>query len=277
MRSLMLFIYILFATFIIGISSSTTVTLTGSCSSSIIQINGSNAFLFNLSNSGNGPAQNLTLLTSPYGLSASNVETLSILQPNTLHSFTFFVKNITYPGTYAVGIYVAYQQGTQTFAVSFPCIIYYKYYSIPLLIKSQNVKINGGILSFNVTNIVNYPISATAYFIAPPGIKFNKSIVNFTVSPLNTYHVAVSINESALEGLNMNINVVAIVYYIKNNTHYSLAFSPVSINLLTIKPSNTPLNYLLYTSIILIILLIILLIYAFVRRSFKRNKKKEIN
>ncbi len=244
-----------FAVLFAGSSSAITVTLSGSCSG-VYAENSTQYVKFSISNSGDSPATNLSIVPYSYKLLFSPVEKfLPILYNGNGTALSFAVSNATLNGTYAFGILVSYGQAGQIFTVAFPCIATVGKAS-PALMFISNISFSNNRLATQITNTYARDVSADMYFISPP---------SFSISPMRTavYARADSIaseisNASFTASFNGKVTVTAAISYIINNTAYaSIVILPISPSLPARQAGIDPL-WLIIAAVIAVLLALII-------------------
>ncbi len=169
-------VYIAFAVavaLVLQLSSASTVTLTGGCPSYII--NSSNSYIaFNVTNTGNGAASDLTMSISFQGLSAANsTQVIALVSPNSSYTRKFPLSNVIGLGSYAVNVNATYVQSGSTYGTVFPCIVHIGSLAGGPLVAVASVK--GNRLYLNVTNNAQQEIQANVVAVVPPGFKVANS------------------------------------------------------------------------------------------------------
>lgn len=243
----------------------TTVTLTGTCTSNII--NSANPYMqFQLYNSGNGFATNLVIEPLFSGFSVYNsIKQITQIGPNSTNTTTFDLYNFTMPGSYTEPIIVNYQQGGSSFTTMFYCFVNIEKPAQSLLTVSSDV-FSQGVLNVTEINIANYTINATVTVFAPPLFTVQPKSENISVQQFSTNNTRFNIKLPNYQ--NATLPVAISISYIRNGLHFS-SLSDVSI---PVKKIEAPLQSYAEILIILIILAIIILILFSLRRNKKAKK-----
>lgn len=253
-------------------AATTTVTLTGSCPTSII--NQTNNYLqFNLSNSGNGTATNLFLVPQLEGAKTYNtVETLPLVGPGSNYSFRFYMYNFTEAGSDVEYIKASYSQGSSTFSTVFPCLVYMRVRAQSLL-QISNVNRTGSKLSVSVVNIADFPIDANLSVEVPATFKI---IPNSTAIHLDPNGQSRAVFNLSVPNYNdASFPIVASVSYSNSSVHYgSLMFYVVSF---AAAPGSSGGISLVNMGIILIIIILIaLILLSFIKKKPAPQKPQPV-
>lgn len=200
-----------------GIAAASTVTLTGSCPTSIINSSGG-ILRFNLLNSGNGTATNF--ITSPLvdGASMRNSSAyFSTVAPGTNYNASFYLYNAIANGSYAINFDSSYVQDGNSYSTLFVCEVYIgSYVQGPIGISSSYA--NKKIVA-NISNIVADPISAQVAILAPNGFRVQNPSANITVPKYS--NVVRSFNVSIPNYTSATFPVLAELSYMYDGIHYS--------------------------------------------------------
>ena len=208
------------------LAGASTVTLTGSCYSNVI--NQSNNYItFNLANSGNGTATNLLIEPIIEGAAAENSTILiPLVAPGGRYSERVYLSNFTMPGSYAERFIARYSQGGTTFTTLFPCIAYIGR-NAQSLIGITGLSARGGTLDVNMSNIADYPIIANISIFAPPSFSFTNGTRSVTISRYSVSNA--SFTFSSPKYSNAEFPVAVAISYSSNGVHYStLAITSIS-------------------------------------------------
>ena len=243
-------------------AATTTVTLTGSCPTSIIN-QSSNYLQFNISNSGNGAATELMLVPLLEGATTSNsVITIPLVAPGYNYSTKFYMYNFTEPGSYVDYIRASYSQGSSTFVTLFPCLANIMERSQSLL-QITEMNRTGSRLSVSVVNLAGYPIDTNVTIQAPPtfGIQPASGMIPLRVAP-NSHSTAV-FNLSIPNYTGASFPVVAAVSYSNSSMHYAtLKFETISFAASGSASSGTSIVTIGVVTVIIILIALILLSFA---------------
>lgn len=255
---------------IIGVSSASTVTLTGTCYSNLI--NQTNNYMkFNLTNSGNGTATNLLLEPVISGASAINTSILiPLVAPGGIYVEKVYLSNFSTPGSYVERFIARYSQGSSNFVTIFPCLANINVNARSLLsITGINRKSN--IVRVNLTNIADYPIKAQVAIYAPPAFTLNNSIQNITLKPYSLSNFSFEV--ATPQYTNAEFPVAISVSYLSNSLHYStLAVTTIQFgNNTSLAQSIVNGNGLLFIVGAIIFVILFLIILSIV---LKRGKKE---
>ena len=210
---------IIFIVALLGMASASTVTLTGTCSSGII--NSSNDHItFNITNSGNGTATELLLEPVIDGATvAPNNSTILIplVAPGGTYSERVYMSNFTMPGSYVERFIARYSQGSSTFETIFPCLVDMGQGAHSLLSVAPTNR-NGNV-SVNITSIATYPINAIVSIYAPPEFTVSQQSKSTTVNNYGITRVYFNIKQPQISDAEFPIAVG--VSYVNKSVHYS--------------------------------------------------------
>jgi len=246
---------------LIGITAASTVTLTGTCYSNIInQTN--NYITFNLTNSGNGTATNFLLAPIIEGASALN-STISIplVAPGNIYSERIYLSNFTIPGSYVERFITRYSQGSSTFVTLFPCLVRINQNAQSIIAITNITKSkNSDNLSVSISNIANYPIAAQVSVYAPPDFTVVNSTRNITLKQYTSTSASFSVSTQA-QYTNSEFPIVVAASYIRGNVHYAtLAETTISFGAAPGSATSALTDNLLLFGIVAFIVIIIVLI-----------------
>ncbi|MGC8687237.1 MAG: hypothetical protein ACP5RM_00875 [Candidatus Micrarchaeia archaeon] len=246
---------------------STTITLTGVCHTSTVNVSNSN-FTFSIHNSGNGIADNLVLVPYFKGFSISNYNNsagISALMPNATYSYTFKVNNFSAPGSYIELIIVNYQQGGSSFSTVYPCITNVEKPSHSLLVIANETYING-ILNVTVLNLASHAIgNGSISIFAPPLFSVQPTNQNVTLPAFSSAHFQFKVKSPSYSNASLPLPIG--LSYMENGVHYAY----LSSYLLTI--SNAKKSLMPIAEIASIALIIILVALIIVSIFYNRRKK----
>ena len=253
----------------IGFSGAiTTVSLTGTCSSNII--NTTNHFLqFSLYNSGNGFASNLDIVPIFYGFSTSNaIETIPELGPNSSAYFSFNLYNFSLPGSYVESLLAYYQQGGSSFSTMYSCIVNVGRIA-PSMLAISSGEFKNNIINVSITSLASYPINATVEVYAPPSsFKINNSIVNVSFSGYASKSILFKMIPPKYSNATMPIAVG--VSYIKNGMHYAnIGF----VNVVLRSSSSNSEFYIILATVAVIIIIAVLIVISIVKHSNRKRSE----
>lgn len=263
-------VFLLSVIMLLGIAGASTVTLTGSCYSKII--NQTNNYIqFNLTNSGNGSATNLLLEPIIQGATPIN-ESVSIplVAPSGFYPERIYLTNFSSPGSYVERFVARYSQGSSTFITIFPCLVNIGQSAQSLLGITSVNRHNSDIL-VNISNIADYPISAQVAAYAPPEFTITPSSKNTTVNQYALTNVSFALTTP--QYTNAEFPVAIAVSYTRNGVHYAtLAVTTITFgSSSSVKLSNLGSNILLIAIAIVIALVVILIIWSIIRNSKRRS------
>lgn len=150
-----------------GIAGAGTVTLTGTCSSGVINKATSYA-TFSLLNSGNQTATNLLVLPKFAGGTALNTsEPLQSISPGQNLTMKFYFNNFSTPGGYAGSFTVAYSQGASSFFALFPCVLDFVNYTSGIVQVSE-INQSGNTISVSLVNLGAVAFNVSVAMLLPP-------------------------------------------------------------------------------------------------------------
>ncbi|MDE1871064.1 MAG: hypothetical protein KGI06_02380 [Candidatus Micrarchaeota archaeon] len=267
---------ILLLSFIVlfGIAGASTVTLTGTCYSNLVN-NTNNFIQFNLTNSGNGTATNLAIVPLIQGASTNNTAvTIPIVAPGTSYPEKIYLYNFTTPGTYVERFLVRYSQGTSTFETIFPCLTDFVVGTQSMLTVSNLGETSNGSIVVNITNAAAYPIDSQVTLYAPPAFNVTMPIKNATI---DSHGVAtVSFDVTPPSYTNAKFPVAVGVAYMRSGIHYStLAVTTITFGGIA-KAVPKLGDTLLLLSLLATVIIIIILIVVSILLSRKKKRRKEI-
>lgn len=249
-----------------------TVTLNGVCGTDIINSTSRYA-TFSLSNSGDGPAQQLVIIPNIKGALTPNASvSFAQLLPNATNSTDFYLENFSLPGSYVEYYTVEYQQSGTTFVTVFPCYAsFFKRTSSLIASKKVNVTHSGQSYKVDVTflNLGQYPVDANVSVIAPPtfSISANNAGIYIGAGNSSTYEFSAA----PPLGFNATYPVSLALSYTHNDLHYAYFVSA------TISASNSstskPINLVLWLTVAVIAVLVILIGYSLIRGKLSKREK----
>jgi hypothetical protein len=182
MRCKNLFIALAVAVALIApLAAASTVTLTGGCPTYTIN-SIRNYILFNVTNSGDGAASDLSMSVNFPGInSSSSTQTIQNVAPNSSYSRRFYLSSIPGQGSYAVNVNATYAQAGSSYATVFPCIVYVGSLAGGPLVETASV--SGNRLYINVTNTASQEISANVTAVVPAAFKVSNPTKAIQVAP----------------------------------------------------------------------------------------------
>lgn len=249
----------------IGAASAGTVTLTGTCSSGVI--NGTaNYASFSLLNSGNETATNLVLVPVFSGASpVGGPQTISALAPGQNATLEFHFNNFSVPGSYAGGFTVAYSQGSSSFFALFPCVLNFASRATSL-VEVSGINQSGNVLRVNMVNIGPDALSASVGLLLPPGFSYYPRNRTISLQPGGSNQTTFSFVRPQ-QNIQASYAIAASVSYTYNGIHYS----SISQSVLDLSSNSGAAGpgavYLLYAITAIILLAIIaLIIFAVIRK-----------
>ncbi len=250
---------------LVQLPAASTVTLTGTCSASIIN-QSSNYFSFNLSNSGDGAATSMLLVPQIGGATTSNLTaTIPLVAPGSNYTTKFYLSNFTEPGSYADYLMASYSQGTDTYVTVFPCLVNLMEKAQSLL---QITEINrtGSRLSVTVVNIAGYPIDTDVIIKTSPAFNVQPAQVPLHINP-NGQSTAV-FNISIPDYTGAQFPVAAAVSYSNSGVHYAtLKFTVVNF---AAQSNKVPIVTIGIVAVIIVLIAMILI--SFLKKRPKQPK-----
>jgi len=264
----MLIILMLIASMSLAFSS--TVTLTGTCYSKLVNST-DNYMTLNITNSGNGTATNLLIEPSLQGATTNTSILLPIVAPSSTYLEKIYFQNFTKPGSYVENFVTRYSQGSSTFITFFPCLVNINQ-NAPSAIGITSLALKNKLIRVNISNIADYPITAQISVYTPPSFTVLNSTKNITVNKDSNSNVSFSI--STPQYTNAQFPIAVAVSYVNSNVHYSsLAVSSISFGGGTGSISSIlEGNGILFVILAIIIIIIVLIIF-----SILKNRKDEHN
>ncbi|MDE1865490.1 MAG: hypothetical protein KGH94_02535 [Candidatus Micrarchaeota archaeon] len=204
------------------LSVASTVTLTGGCSSYLI--NSSRSYmLFNLTNSGDGGAANLVLSVAFPGIAAANsTNTIQNVGPQSKYSVKFYLSNTTDQGSYAVNVEATYLQSGSTYSTVFPCVINIgtRTQEGPLV---ETAHVSGKRLYVNITNTASQSIQANVTAVVPPGFTVAESERQVDIAPNGRGTVYFDVTTPSYTDASFPLSGELSYWY--NGSHYAMMSS----------------------------------------------------
>ncbi len=203
---------------LIGAASAGTVTLSGACSTKVINQT-SNYTDFGLLNSGNETATSLVVVANYKGAITSNSEEAATsISPQQNLTFKFFFHNFSEPGSYAGSFTVGYTQDSSNFFAVFPCILQFENKTTSV-VRFSDIHQSGNVLSANVINIGTMAVNATVSLILPPGFQYSPESANVSLGPSAQQAVYFVLSEPSLSGASYGAG--AALSYMQGGMHYA--------------------------------------------------------
>lgn len=266
-------VFVLLAIIMVGAASASTVTLTGTCYSGIIN-DKNNYIQFNLTNSGDGAATNLVITPIMEGAIPNNTTiTIPTVEPNTTYAERIYLWNFTTVGSYVERFSVRYSQGTEQFTTVFPCLAYFfKGAQSQLVITGMGR--NSSHIFVNVSNVGSYPINSIVTVYAPPSFSVapqSKSLLVDSHHISNTSFIVVPPQYS-----NAEFPIAVGVSYLDGGVHYAtMAITTINFAATqsTIPHMSTGTILLLGGLIAAIVLILILIVYSVIRNRQDKEKR----
>jgi hypothetical protein len=209
---------------IVGISSGGTVTLTGTCTGSVLTAS-SNVVTLNITNSGDDSAIDLRISPLIYGFSATNEGPSSaLLPPQGGVSYRFTAANLSTNGSYVEQFFASYDQGQSQFHALFPCLVFVGH-SVTGNVSISSVKQQSdGSIVVSVNNTYGAALNATVEGFAPDPIAISPQSQKVSLPPgVST----LSFSRSSTGALSASYVSDFVVSYEMNGTHYSSLFTYV--------------------------------------------------
>jgi hypothetical protein len=250
---------------ILGLTGAGTVTLTGSCSQSVV--NASHNYVnFSLINYGNQSASGLIIAPRIVGAETYNsYASLQYLSPYQNYSTRFYLYNFSEPGAYADAFVVQYSQGSSTFYALFPCLVNVLS-ATQSLVGISSINQTGDRVAVSVVNLQDYPVNVIISSIVPP---------SFNASPAQEYidvgagsHSKATFNISYPTGYSASYAVAFASSYSEGGKHYS-SIDTYTVNTSPAKSGATAAGYLFFGGIALIFAVLVVLIVISVIKSKK--------
>lgn len=275
MKSLIFVISILL---LVGIASASTVTLSGTCYSGVV--NSTNNFvIFNLTNSGNGTATEFLLVPVLQGASSPNASmSIPLVAPGKTYTEKIYLDNFSIPGTYVERFVARYSQGTSTFETLFPCLVAIDQNAQSIIgITALSQSKSGTNITVNLSNIANYQINSQIALYAPPSFSIQNPVRNVTVKPSSTANASFGI--SLPQFTDSSFPVTVSVSYIMDGVHYAtLAVTTISFGGGSAGTSSAlGGNLILYGIIIVVVIIIALIAFSLIKKGGKTHSNPPSN
>jgi hypothetical protein len=199
-------------------AGASTVTLTGGCAPQVVD-SAHNAFVFNLTNYGNGTATDLYLTPVLSGASTFNgIMLLPVVAPGAHYSESFYLYNFSMPGTYAEYFLASYTQGSEVFTTFFPCLLNVNQ-SSQGLVRIVTMNQSGGALSVVLFNYYNITVNTTVHVQAPPSFAVPEPNAIAAVGP--RMQKSLSFNIGIPEYASASFPVSVAIAYASGGVHYA--------------------------------------------------------
>ena len=246
----------------VGMAGASTVTLTGSCRSGIINAT-NNSMQFNISNSGNGTASEMLIEPEISGAQLAGNSTILIpfVEPGISYPQRILFSNLTMPGSYVERFVVRYSQGASTFTTVFPCLVNINRRAVSLL-AITGITRTGDRLVMNISNMADYPITAEVSAYAPQDFVLSRPVQNMTVNGYSLSNATFAFVPPSITDAVFPISVV--VSYSRNGTHYStLAITTIAFG--SKSSGGSGLSYIILASIAVVAVLAALIVLSVIR------------
>lgn len=257
---------------LLGIAGASTVTLTGTCYSNLV--NGTNNFIqFNLTNSGNGTATNLVIIPLVQGATTNNTAiTIPVVSPGASYPEKVYLSNFSTPGTYVERFLVRYSQGTSTFETIFPCLTDFLVGTQSLLTVTNLAEVKNGSIVVNITNAAPYAVDSQVTLYAPPAFNVTTPIKNVSIDAHGVATVSFAVIPPSYTNAKFPISVG--VAYMRNDVHYStLAVTTIQFGGITKSITNTGGSLLLLSLLGAVVLIIIMIVISIIISRGKKRRK----
>ncbi|HUC38804.1 MAG TPA: hypothetical protein VL944_01605 [Candidatus Acidoferrum sp.] len=254
---------------VLGAATAGTVTLSGTCSSSLVNST-SNSVYLRLSNSGNESATNLLVIPKFGGASTYNATgSAPYISPGQNETFIFHFHNFTTPGSYIGAFTVQYSQDQSTFFAIFPCEVNFVN-ATHSLASIVNVSQVGNVLHVWVINIGTEQITANVSMLLPPQFQSSPQQVSVIMPPDSTAAANFTLSYPKMPGAAYTSAVA--LSYLQDGLHYSTADTYV----ISTSPSHAPLSqYSIYLIMVAVLMVIVALIAVSIAKNRQRKGKSE--
>ncbi len=253
----------------LGLSAAGTVSLTGSCPTSVINST-ANYANFSLFNSGNETATGLLIVPKfPGATTYNSILSLSSISPNQIVSEKIYFYNFSAPGSYSGSFTVQYTQDQNVFFALFPCTLDFLS-SSPSRVTITSVNRTGNVIRVSLVNIGQSQIDANVSLLLPEEFQSQPKSRIVSLSPEGNSTTAFTISYPSFTGA--SYSAAATQSYTQNGVHYSslrqytIAFESTQNN----QSKLTYFPYLLGTAVIIAI--IGLIIFSIVKKRRKRDR-----
>jgi hypothetical protein len=248
-------------------AAASTVTLTGTCYSTIINKT-NNYITFNITNSGNGTATNFLIVPEIDGASTPNTTiSIPLVAPGGAYSERIYLSNFTIPGSYVERFVARYSQGSSTFTTLFPCLVQIgqNAHSILYITNITRGK-RGDNISVNISNIADYPIAAQVSVYAPPDFTVVNPTKNVTMQyGLTSTPFAIS---TQTQYTNFEFPITVAASYVSGNVHYATERT-ISIGASAGTSSAFTANLLLFGIVVLVVVIVALIVLSVILKKGK--------
>ncbi|MDE1856626.1 MAG: hypothetical protein KGH98_00915 [Candidatus Micrarchaeota archaeon] len=255
-----------------GIAGADTVTLTGTCPSTLINAT-DNVLVFNLSNSGDGIATNLVLLPTVYGAAVQNATvSLDHIFPGNSTTTRLKLYNFTMPGSYIDYFNLQYSQGSSTFYAVFPCLVYMSSRATSL-VSVASINRTGDTLQATLVSLSSNPVDVNVSIVSPPEFTVSPKHVNVTVQPETPTKVYFNISNPLVSGSGFSTAVVT--SYVSGGTHYSSMHTYVVSLASQATPAQSGGSTLLYFMAAIAAVILVLIALSIIRGRKPRHADNE--
>jgi hypothetical protein len=199
-------------------AGASTVTLTGSCALQIVNT-AHNAFVFNITNYGNGTATDLYLTPVLSGASTLNgVVLLPVVAPEAHYSESFYLYNFSMPGSYVEYFIADYTQGSSEFTTFFPCMLDVNQ-SSQSLVRIFAINQSRGKLNVRLLNYYGGAINAIVHVQVPSSFVVQGPNESMELGPQSQKNLSFNISTPEYTGASFPISVD--VAYARSGVHYA--------------------------------------------------------
>ncbi|MCL5430029.1 MAG: hypothetical protein M1504_00960 [Candidatus Marsarchaeota archaeon] len=205
--------------FLFGTAYSGTVTLTGTCHSTL----SSNYVNFTISNSGNDSATDMYVTPYLFGMgngSAASASYAGLLGPGQNYSHSFYINSAPIHGTYAIGFITSYSQGGSAFSAAFPCLASFGAVEGSGISIGNIAQSKGDYLEATIYNNRSTAVNATVYAIAPYSLEILPKSISLSLNPGSYKNVSFEVNSSIPDGIGAFTLAIAAEYTV-NGTHHA--------------------------------------------------------
>jgi hypothetical protein len=247
-------------------AGASTVTLTGSCALQIVNT-AHNAFVFNITNYGNGTATDLYLTPVLSGASTLNgVVLLPVVAPEAHYSESFYLYNFSMPGSYVEYFLANYTQGAEVFSTFFPCMLDVNQ-SSQSLVYIVTINQSKGTLNIVLFNYYNGTINATVHVQAPSSFEVPDPNASVVVGPRT--QKSISFNISMPEYASASFPISVALAYESDGVHYA-TIAQTSVVFGGVGASGPKLTTIA-TGAVIVVLLLLIVASAIKKRRLAKN------
>ncbi len=269
MVNMRFFLLAIAAVSLFGLAGAGTVTLTGTCPTSLSR--SSNYIFFNISNSGTDPALNMQIVPDLTGFSTYNAsETISVLGPTQAVTKYFYIYNFSYNGTYVEAFLAKYDQGSSTFYAVFPCPVSIGSGTTPMAVISSITESPGDVLNVTVANGYNTPVSATLSVVAPPALSISTKSRNVLLQPDSQQSFSFSF---AQPPSGQSFTTAFALSYLDGGQHYASVMDYVVESGNSLPAQGGSSDGIVVWGFALLVALILILIASSLRRNARRKRE----